>query len=380
MIKRWGIKSGIVLIILGTLFYMGMLHARQIPATVLDGLKGIKRVTLELLATSEYSDSVELKKRLESTSEALKKFVSEHGANLGLGDDSSSSPSSTPASLPTVTPVAASTPAPAPAIIVAKPPISVSPAPVAPVPDATDATAQEIIPEPPAAALGSSIAPGGETIQPPAVLAAPAPTGAVAGAVVASVEPVVTPGMPDIQPLGEAAVPVVSVPAPVPGLGIPVVPDVAGIAPIADLNTLPSLGEIAPMAPAAPVVPGPGMIAPIAPLQPNLGAVPVPMLPAPGALPATSVMPGLPGLQALPPLTYHELESLDGEMNQLMAMRIPEAPVFFNIQPFATVSAFDQEAQEMELMSVAMQDSPAIVMDQTLDDLNLSDLTLAGLE
>lgn len=372
MIKQWGIKSGIVLILLVTLFYMGMLHAGQIPATVLDSLKGIKGVILELLATSEYSDAAELKKRLESTSEALKKFVNDHGASIGLGDSSSAGNSSnTSSSLPTVAPMPTSPETPA--IVVVNKPVSASPAPVVPaVPasDITEAVAEEIKPEPPVAALGASVAPGGETVQPPAVLAAPAPIAAV---------PLGAP----IQPLGDLSTPigdVASVIAPIPGSEVPAIPDATGIASVGDLNVLPSLGEIAPVAPSPAVVPGAGMIAPIAPLQPALGAVPAPMLPAPAALPPVTGMPGLQGLQALPPLTYHELESLDGEMDQLMAMSIPEAPVFFNIQPFETVSAFEQEAQEMELMSVATQDSPTIVMDQTLDDLNLSDLTLAGLE
>lgn len=376
--KQWRIKRGIVLIFLGTFLYVGMLHADPIPAAVLDALKAVRTVILELLATSEFSSKEELKGRFEAAAKALQEVVQKHGAAIGLGDDSSSTAASSSSALPTVTPMPVPTnPVTTPAIVVAAPQTS---SPLGAPTSDESAESEEITPEPPAAALGASVAPGGEAIQPPAVLAAPVvvPAVPVPGGVPATSSAV--PGIADIQSMGDLTIPADGT-AVQPVLGVP---DAAGLMPLGDLTALPPL-ETTPTVAPAPAMPG--VMAP-QPLQPAFGAVPAPkpMTPAPLGTPPASVMQELPGLQALPPLAplaYHEfdsLDSLDGEMAQLMAMNIPSLPVLSNIQPLATVSEYDQEVLNMELMSLAMQEVPSIVMDETLDDLNLNDLTLAGLE
>ena len=154
MMKRLGIKRGIILILLGTFLYMGILYAREIPAMALDGLKAIRPIVLELLATSEYSDLEELKKRILATNEAFKKYASEYGGAIGLGDDLSPTDASSSSALPTVKPMplVPTKPVAIPVTVVAQSQASVLPAPVlaAPAPDES-VEKEEIKPEPPAA-------------------------------------------------------------------------------------------------------------------------------------------------------------------------------------------------------------------------------------
>jgi len=355
MMKQCGIKRGIILIILGTFLHIGMLHAKEeafVPAAVLDGLKAMKPSILQLLATSEYSTVDVLRNRLKDASGRLKEFVEVNGAAIGLTDDESSSSTSSAPEKPAA-PLQTVAPAPAPvqssttpAIIVTVPQQSA----VVPAAEEPETTIEEVTPEPPAAALGAVVAPGGEAIQPPAVLAAP-PIAAVTP--VAIVPSMTMPEASDAPPaMEDSAAPTDALlEAPV-DLGMP------AMMPIGDLSTLPPLGGV------APAQPMPGVMMPQSQSAPMFQSAPV--------APATA--PLFPALPALPPLTYSDLDDLDHEIGQLMAMSIPSS------ESLETLSLYDQSDKALELMSVSMQDVPEIMMDESLDDLHLSDLTLAGLE
>lgn len=361
--KFWRSKCCVILLFLVVLLCMGAMSAdsvqKEISAEVLSYLQAnVKPPVIELLATSEFNTSEELVDRLEKASEVLKAFVQKYGFAF---DQSQMQPRGLEvAQVPEV-----SLPEAAPSIVAVPP---VLPVPGATVEDADDSSqsGEEVKPEPPAAAL-SSISPASssgvpDVIQPPAALAAP----------IVPAAPVI-PGLPSI----------------------PAIPGPIGILPEQQVQEEELSDEATIPAPTVVGAPGIDMSMPELPALGDIVIPPatVPVLPAPVVMPVPNAVPSYP-VPAAPmtitplaplPLAYQELESLDREMNSLIAVNLstialPHEPVNLPAQPLDIVAANQQNELSSELMSVNVQDVPEVATNVSLDSLSLQDLTLAELE